>query len=106
MCILEAHNIKYSYDGNKAVLRNVSIGFEVGKIYAILGPSGCGKTTLLSLLGGLDSPSDGKVLFQGEDIDKKGLAWHRKSNVDIQASADADFRALRAYKGRIKAKCA
>ncbi len=81
MCILEAHNIKYSYDGNKAVLRNVSIGFEVGKIYAILGPSGCGKTTLLSLLGGLDSPSDGKVLFQGEDIDKKGLAWHRKSNV-------------------------
>lgn len=81
MSILEARNIKYSYDGNKAVLRNVSIGFEVGKIYAILGPSGCGKTTLLSLLGGLDSPSDGNVLFQGEDIEKKGLAWHRKNNV-------------------------
>lgn len=81
MSILEARNIKYSYDGNKAVLRNVSIGFEVGKIYAILGLSGCGKTTLLSLLGGLDSPSDGNVLFQGEDIEKKGLAWHRKNNV-------------------------
>lgn len=81
MSILEARNIKYSYDGNKAVLRNVSIGFEVGKFYAILGPSGCGKTTLLSLLGGLDSPSDGQVLFQGEDIEKKGLAWHRKNNV-------------------------
>ncbi len=81
MSILEARNIKYSYDGNKAVLRNVSIGFEVGKFYAILGPSGCGKTTLLSLLGGLDSPSDGHVLFQGEDIEKKGLAWHRKNNV-------------------------
>ena len=81
MSILEARNIKYSYDGNKAVLRNVSIGFEVGKFYAILGLSGCGKTTLLSLLGGLDSPSDGNVLFQGEDIEKKGLAWHRKNNV-------------------------
>lgn len=81
MSILEARNIKYSYDGNKAVLRNVSIGYEVGKIYAILGLSGCGKTTLLSLLGGLDSPSDGNVLFQGEDIEKKGLAWHRKNNV-------------------------
>lgn len=81
MSILEARNIKYSYDGNKAVLRNVSIGFEVGKFYAILGPSGCGKTTLLSLLGGLDSPSDGHVLFQREDIEKKGLAWHRKNNV-------------------------
>ncbi len=81
MSILETRNIKYSYDGNKAVLKNVSIKFEVGKIYAILGPSGCGKTTLLSLLGGLDSPSDGQVLFQGEDIEKKGLAWHRKNNV-------------------------
>lgn len=81
MSILEACNIKYSYDGNKAVLKNVSIEFEEGKIYAILGPSGCGKTTLLSLLGGLDSPSDGQVLFEGEDIEKKGLAFHRKNNV-------------------------
>lgn len=81
MSILEARNIKYSYDGNKVVLKNVSIEFEVGKIYAILGPSGCGKTTLLSLLGGLDSPSEGQVLFEGEDIEKEGLAFHRKNNV-------------------------
>ena len=32
-------------------------------------------------MGGLDSPSDGHVLFQGEDVGKKGLAWHRKHNV-------------------------
>lgn len=81
MCIMETNNIKYSYDGNKSVLKNVSIKFEVGKMYAILGPSGCGKTTLLSLLGGLDSPSEGQVLFQGENIEEKGLAWHRKNNV-------------------------
>lgn len=81
MSILETRNITYSYDGNKAVLKNVSVEFEVGKIYAILGPSGCGKTTLLSLLGGLDSPSDGQILFEGEDIEKKGLAFHRKNNV-------------------------
>lgn len=81
MSILETRNIKYSYDGNKAVLKNVSTEFETGKIYAVLGPSGCGKTTLLSLLGGLDSPSEGQVLFDGEDIEKKGLAFHRKNNV-------------------------
>ena len=81
MSIIETSNIRYSYEGNKAVLKRVSAKFEVGKIYAILGPSGCGKTTLLSLLGGLDSPSEGQVLFQGEDIEKKGLAWHRKNNV-------------------------
>ncbi len=81
MSIIKTSNVKYSYDGNRTVLKNISTEFEMGKIYAILGPSGCGKTTLLSLLGGLDSPSDGQVLFQGEDILKKGLAWHRKNNV-------------------------
>lgn len=81
MCIMKACNVQYSYDGNRKVLKNVSAEFEAGKIYAILGPSGCGKTTLLSLLGGLDVPSGGQVLFQGEDIQKRGLAWHRKNNV-------------------------
>lgn len=81
MSIIETRNIKYSYDGKKEVLKKVSTEFDAGKIHAILGPSGCGKTTLLSLLGGLDSPSDGQVLFQGEDIEKKGLAWHRKNNI-------------------------
>lgn len=81
MSVLEICNIKYSYDKNRMVLKNISTAFDVGKLYAILGSSGCGKTTLLSLLGGLDSPSDGHVLFQGEDVGKKGLAWHRKHNV-------------------------
>lgn len=81
MCILKACNIKYSYNNSRTILKNISAEFELGKIYAILGPSGCGKTTLLSLLGGLDTPSEGKILFQGEDIVEKGLAWHRKNNV-------------------------
>ena len=81
MSIIQTCNVKYSYSGNKTVLKNISAEFDVGKTYAIIGPSGCGKTTLLSLLGGLDSPSGGQVLYQGEDIEKKGLAWHRKNNV-------------------------
>lgn len=78
MSIMKICNVKYSYDGNRVILDDITAEFNAGKIYAILGPSGCGKTTLLSLLGGLDSPSDGEVLFQGEDIEKKGLAWHQK----------------------------
>lgn len=81
MSILEICDISYSYGGNKAVLKKISAVFETGKIYAVLGPSGCGKTTLLSLFGGLDTPLGGRVLYQGEDIRKKGLAWHRKHNV-------------------------
>ncbi len=83
MSIIKTCNVKYSYEENKTVLKNVSAEFETGKIYAIVGPSGCGKTTLLSLLGGLDSPSGGQILFKGEDIEKKGLARHRQNNVSF-----------------------
>ena len=80
MPILEMENVRYAY-GKHTVLRGTSVQFEQGKMYAILGPSGCGKTTLLSLLGGLGSPASGQIMYQGEDIEKNGLALHRRSHV-------------------------
>ena len=81
MSILEVKGLQYSYENKKRVLRSINAQMEQGKMYAILGPSGCGKTTLLSLLGGLDSSSNGQILYQGEDIAKTGLANHRRSHV-------------------------
>ena len=80
MPILQMENVRYAY-GKHTVLRGTSVQFEQGKMYAILGPSGCGKTTLLSLLGGLGSPASGQIMYQGEDIEKNGLALHRRSHV-------------------------
>lgn len=81
MGVLEMKGVSYTYDNKRNVLKNISTTFEAGKIYTIFGPSGCGKTTLLSLLGGLDSPTSGQILYQGEDIAKTGLAKHRRSHV-------------------------
>ena len=83
MSILEFSNLKYSYDGKQGVLKGISGQMELGKMYAILGPSGCGKTTLLSLLGGLDSPTSGNILFDGKDVSQTGLADHRKNHVSF-----------------------
>ena len=83
MSILSFSNLSYSYDKKKNVFSNISAEMELGKIYAILGQSGCGKTTLLSLLGGLDSATKGKILFNGEDIMEKGLANHRRNHVSF-----------------------
>ncbi len=80
MSIMEIRNVRYSYDDKRNVLKNVNAELEAGKMYAILGSSGCGKTTLLSLLGGLDSPQSGQILYNGEDIEKTGLAAHRKNH--------------------------
>ena len=81
MSIMEIQKVRYSYDNKRNVLNGISTALDEGKMYAILGQSGCGKTTLLSLLGGLDSPVDGQILYDGQDIEKLGLANHRKNNV-------------------------
>jgi putative ABC transport system ATP-binding protein len=55
-------------NGNVAALQEVSLSVYRGQYLAIMGPSGSGKSTLLNLLGGLDRPDSGEVLFQGEPL--------------------------------------
>lgn len=83
--ILEAKNLMYSYQSKreKLVLKNVSAFFEKGMFYAVVGASGSGKTTFLSLLAGLDAPVSGQILYNGEDIRKKGLNYHRRHNISL-----------------------
>ncbi len=52
------------------VLDDVSVNIEKGEFVAIVGPSGSGKSTLMNMIGGLDKPSKGAVIIEGEDISK------------------------------------
>ncbi|MNX46452.1 Lipoprotein-releasing system ATP-binding protein LolD [compost metagenome] len=52
------------------ILKDLTFDIEVGEFVAITGPSGSGKSTLLYLLGGLDHPTRGELLFDGEDLSK------------------------------------
>ncbi|MDE7327130.1 MAG: ATP-binding cassette domain-containing protein [Lachnospiraceae bacterium] len=81
MAVMELNEVRYSYDGKRNVLKKVNAVFEEGKIYAVVGPSGCGKTTLLSLLGGLDIPAEGRILFDGKELSCDGLDAHRREHV-------------------------
>ena len=71
MPVLEAICVSKEY-GNGTVqvraLRDVDVRVETGEFLAIMGPSGCGKSTLLHILGGIDPPSSGRVLLNGEDF--------------------------------------
>ena len=70
--ILEIKNLSKSFiDGKKTlnVLKNINLSIDRGSIITIKGPSGSGKSTLLSLIGTLDKPNKGEVIFENENID-------------------------------------
>jgi len=86
MSFIDIKKINYFYqDGEtkRFILKDITYSFERGKFYAILGQSGSGKTTLLSLLGALDEPKSGTVLYEGKDIKSLGLENYRRNNVGI-----------------------
>ena len=84
MTLLQLQDVTYRYKNTaEAVLYQINYNFEPGKFYSIIGESGAGKSTLLSLLAGLDSPVEGSILFQGEDIHKKGYSYHRMHHISL-----------------------
>lgn len=81
--MIEARNIVKRY-GNLEVLRNAQFTTGSGEIVSIVGPSGAGKTTLLQIMGTLDKPDSGSVLYDGVDVfslKDKDLAHFRNRHI-------------------------
>lgn len=75
---ISLQNVSYSYKGKYQTVRavdGVSYEFDTGKLYAIIGKSGSGKTTLMSLMAGLDLPTEGDVIVDG----KSTREWNRSA---------------------------
>ena len=73
-------------DRSLYALNKVSLSIEEGEMVVILGPSGAGKSTLLNLLGGMDSATEGKILFDGEEITEFNddeLTDYRAANIGV-----------------------
>ena len=81
--MIELENITRSF-GSLQVLKGISLKVEKGEIVSITGPSGAGKTTLLQIMGSLDKPDSGHVLYNGRDItslDEKELSAFRNKHI-------------------------
>ncbi len=75
MATIVFDKVKHSYvahphEPTDYALQNVDFSWSDGGAYALLGPSGCGKTTLLNIISGLLTPSEGRILFDGRDVTK------------------------------------
>ncbi|MBI5580288.1 MAG: ABC transporter ATP-binding protein [Deltaproteobacteria bacterium] len=81
--VLSGVGLRKSY-GSLEVLKGVSFAVDQGEFACLVGKSGCGKTTLLSLLSGLEKPTEGKVSLGGKEITEASedeLALYRRENV-------------------------
>lgn len=84
MSILQTENVCYSYDGGKTpVLHHMNLEFEKSRTYAIVGKSGTGKTTLLSLLSGLEEPTEGKIFYHNRDMKTLDKYKYRSQNIGV-----------------------
>ncbi len=85
--IIEIRNLNKSYWRNNLeipVLNNLDLSVDAGDFLALMGPSGSGKTTLLNMIAGIDRPSDGNIMVNGEDVGKmseSNLAKWRSANI-------------------------
>ena len=71
--ILSTEGVGYSYYGKIPALVDVSVEIESGERFAIIGSNGSGKSTLLQILNGLIHPTEGRVLFRGDEVTEKSL---------------------------------
>lgn len=82
--MLNAENVTYRYKNtSNDVLRGVSCSFDAGCMYGLVGRSGSGKTTLLSLLADFDTPTSGRILFEGENLSTRNVDEYRRREVGV-----------------------
>jgi len=84
--LINVTKIYHQGDNPVVALDHINLTLSKGKFLAITGKSGCGKSTLINIIGGLDSPDQGQVMINGEDISKmddQRLTLYRRDRVGI-----------------------
>ena len=86
MSILQAQNVHYIYQSKYQkvhAVKGIDFEFEEGRFYAIVGKSGCGKTTFLSLLAGLDLPTEGQIVYSGKSTAERNRDEYRLRAISL-----------------------
>jgi putative ABC transport system ATP-binding protein len=103
MVVIESIDVQKIYNPQTIPVRavdEISVSFAVGEFTAIVGPSGCGKTTFLNLIGGLEKPTQGKVLIENKDIgtmSNKEITDYRLHNIGFVFQAYNLIPVMSAY---------
>lgn len=94
--ILETRNLTKRFGGLTAV-DHVNLRLDEGELRCIIGPNGCGKTTLFNLISGFYKPSEGQVLYHGQDITGKPVYAISELGIGRKFQVPSVFNQLKVY---------
>ena len=97
--MLELQNISFQVSGEasgqKEIIRNISLKLESHTFTAITGPNGGGKSTLAKLIMGIEKPTSGRILFQGEDITEKSISERARLGISFAFQQPVRFKGIK-----------
>ncbi len=91
--MLELRNLSYGVEG-KDILKNVNLTIDDGKFIVITGPNGGGKSTLAKIIAGILTPSEGQILFNGEDITSLSITERAKLGISFAFQQPVRFKGV------------
>lgn len=95
--MIELQNISFAVDSDskeKEILRDVSLSIGDGKLVVITGPNGGGKSTLARMIAGVEKPSSGRILFNGEDITNLSITERAKKGIGFAFQQPVRFKGI------------
>ena len=91
--MLELKNISFEVEGKK-ILKDISLTIEDGSFFAITGPNGGGKSTLAKIIMGIEKPTEGKILLDGEDITDCSVTERAKRGIGFAFQQPVRFKGI------------
>lgn len=91
--MLELKNISYEVEGNKEILKDISVKIDEHFV-AITGPNGGGKSTLVKIIAGIVTPTSGQILLDGEDITELNITERAKKGISFAFQQPVHFKGL------------
>ena len=95
--MLEIKNLSFNVNAEnqeKEILKNISLTIPDGKLYVITGPNGGGKSTLAKLIAGIEKPTEGQILFNGEDITNATITERARMGIGFAFQQPVRFKGL------------
>lgn len=92
--MLELKNIKWTLENGAQIIKNIDLNIPEGKLVVITGPNGGGKTTLAKIIAGIEKPTSGRIIFDGNDITDCDITERAQAGISYALQQPVRFKGI------------